>query len=163
MNSNSGPALPPPVIVDGEPLLLAGLSQSYTAETTAGIPAQWQRFVPHIGAIAGQQGDTTFGVCTDGDDAGNMNYLCAVEVSRDSDLATELTSMRIPAQRYAVFKHTGHISTIRQTWASIWNSALPASGYKASGGPMFERYGAMFDPRTGNGGLEIWIPVRDRE
>jgi AraC family transcriptional regulator len=25
---------------------------------------------------------------------------------------------------------------------------------------MFERYGGAFDPRTGNGGLEIWVPVK---
>jgi AraC family transcriptional regulator len=26
--------------------------------------------------------------------------------------------------------------------------------------PMLERYGDAFDPRTGNGGLEIWVPVK---
>jgi AraC family transcriptional regulator len=30
---------------------------------------------------------------------------------------------------------------------------------QASGGPEFERYGAEFDPATGSGGFEIWIPV----
>jgi AraC family transcriptional regulator len=38
---------------------------------------------------------------------------------------------------------------------------LPASGLKAADAPNFERYDANFDPVTGNGGLEIWIPVRD--
>jgi AraC family transcriptional regulator len=27
--------------------------------------------------------------------------------------------------------------------------------------PNFERYDEKFDPATGNGGLEIWVPVRD--
>jgi len=26
--------------------------------------------------------------------------------------------------------------------------------------PEFERYGPEFDPRSGNGGLEIWVPVK---
>ncbi|TIN58627.1 MAG: AraC family transcriptional regulator, partial [Mesorhizobium sp.] len=26
--------------------------------------------------------------------------------------------------------------------------------------PEFERYGPEFDPRSGKGGLEIWIPVK---
>src|SRR6185295_13786026 len=33
---------------NGKPLLVAGLSQRYTCETSAGIPAQWQRFLPYI-------------------------------------------------------------------------------------------------------------------
>ena len=27
--------------------------------------------------------------------------------------------------------------------------------------PWFEYYGESFDPQTGTGGLEIWIPVAD--
>jgi AraC family transcriptional regulator len=26
--------------------------------------------------------------------------------------------------------------------------------------PEFERYGAEFDARSGNGGFEIWIPIK---
>ena len=33
---------------------------------------------------------------------------------------------------------------------------------KAADAPSFERYDEKFDPSTGNGGLEIWVPVRDR-
>jgi AraC family transcriptional regulator len=38
---------------------------------------------------------------------------------------------------------------------------LPASGLKIADAPNFERYGTNFDPLTGNGGFEIWVPVRD--
>jgi len=38
---------------------------------------------------------------------------------------------------------------------------LPASGLKAADAPNFERYGETFDPATGNGGFEIWVPVRE--
>ena len=67
--------------------------------------------------------------------------------------------MRIPEQRYAVFTHTEHVSTIRRTVNAIWNQWLPASGLKAADAPNFERYDEKFDPATGNGGLEIWVPV----
>ncbi|HEX5230778.1 MAG TPA: GyrI-like domain-containing protein, partial [Bradyrhizobium sp.] len=63
--------------------------------------------------------------------------------------------------KYAVFAHRDHVSTIRRTINTIWNEWLPASGLKAADAPNFERYDANFDPVTGNGGLEIWIPVRD--
>jgi len=34
------------------------------------------------------------------------------------------------------------------------------STYKAADAPNFERYGPESDPRSGNGGLEIWIPMK---
>ena len=45
------------------------------------------------------------------------------------------------------------------TCSAIWNQGLPDSGYKATDGPWFERYGEEFSGRTGLGGLEIWIPI----
>ena len=66
-------------------------------------------------------------------------------------------AVRIPEQRYAVFTHRDHISTIRRTINTIWNHWLPASGMKAADAPNFERYDENFDPLTGNGGLEIWF------
>jgi AraC family transcriptional regulator len=141
-------------------LLIAGLSERYNSETCAGIPAQWQRFVPHLGQIPGQAGSTTYGVVCHGDDAGNIDYICGVEVSDFSKLPPELSRLRIPEQRYAVFAHRDHVSTVRRTWYTIWNKWLPESIYKAAEAPEFERYGKEFDPRSGSGGFEIWIPIR---
>src|SRR5579864_8643997 len=45
-----------PRIVNGKTLLVAGLGERYSSETCAAIPAQWQRFVPHLGSIPGQVG-----------------------------------------------------------------------------------------------------------
>jgi AraC family transcriptional regulator len=152
--------LEPPRIENLKPLLVAGSSERYTAETCAAIPAQWQKFAPLIGHIPGQVGWTTYGVVYNGDDAGNIEYIAGVEVSDFSKLPSDLARIRIPEHRYAVFTQRGHISTIRQTWFTIFNKALPESEYQAAGGPEFERYGPEFDPRTGNGGFEIWIPIR---
>jgi AraC family transcriptional regulator len=60
-----------------------------------------------------------------------------------------------------VFTHAEHISTIRRTVNTIWIHWLPASGLKAADAPSFERYDEKFDSSTGDGGLEIWIPVRE--
>ena len=67
--------------------------------------------------------------------------------------------LRIPGQRYAVFFHAGHISAIRMTWRAIFDEWLPAAGLRATNGPEFERYDERFDVTTGDGGVEIWIPV----
>ena len=145
----------------GKPLLVAGLSERYTCESSAAIPGQWQRFHQSVENIPGRIGKVAYGVCCNADDAGNFDYIAGVEVSDFSDLPREFGSVRIPAARYAVFTHRDHISSIRRTVNTIWNHWLPSSGLKAADAPNFERYDENFDPLTGNGGLEIWIPVRE--
>jgi AraC family transcriptional regulator len=151
--------LEPPRFASGDPLLIAGIGERYSCESSAAIPAQWQRFLPHFGHVPGQVGMKAYGVCYNGDDAGNFDYLCGVEVADFSRLPAELARMRVPAQRYAVFTHHGHISTIRRTWNTILSKWLPESGHTVSGGPDFERYGEDFDSRRGTGSVEIWIPI----
>jgi len=60
-----------------------------------------------------------------------------------------------------VFTHKGHISTIRRTISTIWNNWLPSSGYTVADAPTFERYDEKFDPVSGNGGFEIWVPLKE--
>jgi AraC family transcriptional regulator len=150
-----------PRFATGKPLLVAGPGERYTWESGAAIPGQWQRFHQSVDNIPGRIGKVAYGVCCNGDDAGNFDYIAGVEVSDFSDLPREFSRVRIPEARYAVFSHKDHISTIRRTVNTIWNQWLPASGLKAADAPSFERYDENFDPLTGNGGLEIWIPVRD--
>jgi AraC family transcriptional regulator len=154
--------LAPTRFVDGKLLLIAGVGERYDCNSSAGIPAQWQRFLPHFGRVAGQVGKVAYGVCCNGDDAGNFDYIAGVEVTDFSQLPRDWARVRIAPQRYAVFAHPGHISTIRGTWNAIWNEWLPTCGLERADAPDFERYGEMFDPVSGSGGLEIWIPVKAR-
>jgi AraC family transcriptional regulator len=156
-------SLEPPRFVNGKALLIAGLGERYDAECNPAIPAQWQRFVPHLGRIPGQVGAIAYGVCCNGDDAGNFEYICGVEVGDFSGITKEWSRVRIPEQRYAVFTHRDHIAKIRSTWHTIWNQWLPASEYEVVDAPFFERYGEEFDSMTGMGGAEIWIPVSKRK
>lgn len=152
--------LTPPRFETGKPLLVAGLGERYRFETNQGIPAQWQRFVPYIGQIAGQIGWTTYGVCCNGDGNGAFDYIAGVEVRGFDELPPALSRVRIPEGKYAVFSHRGHISTFRTTVYTIWNKWLPESGLKVAETPDFERYDDKFDPQTGAGEIEIWIPIR---
>jgi AraC family transcriptional regulator len=145
----------------GNAFLVAGIGERYTCDSSAAIPGQWQRFHQSVENIPGRVGKVAYGVCCNGDDAGNFDYIAGVEVSDFSDLPREFSRVRIPEQRYAVFTHRDHISTIRRTVNTIWNHWLPASGLKAADAPNFERYDENFNPLTGNGGLEIWVPVRE--
>jgi AraC family transcriptional regulator len=154
------PDLKPPRFEILRPLLIAGLSERYDCETSKAIPAQWQRFVPYVGNITGQVGWTAYGVRHNCDEDSNFDYTAGVEVASFSQLPPEFGRVRIPAQRYAVFSHADHVSAIRRTIVTIWNKWLPESGLQVADAPDFERYGESFDPRTGIGGLEIWIPIK---
>jgi AraC family transcriptional regulator len=161
MDSTRTDNLPPPRFEIGKAILVAGLGERYNHENGAGIPNQWQRFHQAVANIPHRKGEAAYGVCCNGDDAGNFDYIAGVEVSDFSDLPREFSRVRIPEQRYAVFAHKDHISTIRRSVNTIWNHWLPASGLKVADAPNFERYDENFDPLTGDGGLEIWVPVKD--
>src|SRR5262245_15176862 len=153
--------LEPPRCEKGKLMLIAGLSERYSYETCGSIPSQWQRFVPYLGNIPGQVGNVTYGVRSNSDDAGNFDYLSGVEVESFDGLPKELTRLRIPAQRYAVFTHRDHISKVRSTHYTIWSQWLPDSGHEAADAPDFERHDERFNPRTGNGVMEIWVPISE--
>jgi AraC family transcriptional regulator len=150
--------LAPPRTVEGRAMLLAGLSERHSSNS--GMPAQWQRFAPHIGNIPGQVGRAAYGVIGKSDDDGSMDYLTGVEVSDFTLIPPELTRLRLAPQKYAVFTHSEHVSKIKSTWNAIFNQWLPNSGYESTDAPEIERYGEEFDPRTGMGGIEIWVPVK---
>jgi len=151
--------LTPPRIEQRPALLIAGLSERYSQDN-AGMPAQWQRFGPWLGHVPGQIGDVAWGVCYNGDGKGNIDYMAGVEVSDFDDLPAELARLRVADQTYAIFTHAEHISTIQRTWAAIFSQWLPNSGRQHADAPELERYDERFDPQTGNGGFQIWIPLK---
>jgi AraC family transcriptional regulator len=145
-----------------KPLLIAGIAERRTHENSgAGIPNLWHQFHQSVDHLPARIGKVAYGVCCNGDDAGNFDYVAGVEVADFSDLPREFSRVRIPEQKYAVFTHSEHISTIRRTVGAIWNQWLPQSGLKVADAPSFERYDEKFDPATGNGGLEFWVPVKE--
>jgi AraC family transcriptional regulator len=160
MDSTAFDTLSAPRFETGKAFLVAGVGERFNHDNGAGIPGLWQRFHQSVDRIPGRIGAVAYGVCCNGDDAGNFDYIAGVEVSDFSDLPREFSRVRIPEQKYAVFTHREHISTIRRSVSTIWNHWLPASGFKVADAPNFERYDETFDPLTGNGGLEIWVPVR---
>lgn len=161
MNNNNSINLSDPRIVNGNPRLLAGLAKKYTSGNNAAIPGQWQEFGPLIGNIPGQVGNSAFGVIYNMDEEDNHEYLCAVEVKSFDNLPKKMSRLRLPAQKYAVFQHTKHVSEIQATCIAIWTKWLPNSGYEAADSPFFERYLESFDPETGVGGMEVWLPVKN--
>ena len=148
------------------PLLIAGLQAHYTFKTLDDIPKQWERFVPQIGSVRGRMGEAAYGLCID-TSAGSegFDYVTGVQVADLANLPAEWVGARIPAQTYAIFSHSGHVSTIRDTVHAIWEDWLPKSGREPAptsrGEPnLIEQYGRQFDPKTGTGDIELWLPIK---
>lgn len=145
----------------GRPLLLAGLRRWYGfAEGPVEIPHTWQTFAARL-PLPGQVGySMTYGAtCQTDMAAGRFEYMAAAEVETFDGLPEDLGRMRVPEAHYAVFVHPGPISGIRDT-------IIAAHGWLATNGqwqdgqtPNFERYGPRYDPETGTGDTEIWLPI----
>jgi AraC family transcriptional regulator len=87
--------------------------------------------------------------------------MCGVEVENPRDIPSELETVQLEPQTYLVFTHSGHISGFKATTGAIWGQYMPGSPFEADGdAPMFERYDERFDPHTGHGEIEMWIPVK---
>ncbi|HLH02496.1 MAG TPA: GyrI-like domain-containing protein [Bryobacteraceae bacterium] len=149
-------------LVNQPALLIAGLRGHFSSSDPTGIPAQWQRLAPHLGSIPGQVGRVAYGVCLA--TSPGFDYISGVEVREGGSLPDGFQAVEIPAQRYAVFAHEEHVSQLFETISKIWSTDLAAAGYRyrqplPGGVSFFERYGEGFDPLTGRGDMEIWVPV----
>src|SRR5436309_3236115 len=85
----------PPRVVRSDTLLIFGLSQRYV-RTNAGMPQQWNRFMPFIEAIPGRVGNVTYGVISNTAEAGTIDYLCGVQVREFPDHPAEFARLNIP-------------------------------------------------------------------
>jgi AraC family transcriptional regulator len=141
-------------------LRVAGLLGHYKPATAKAIPAQWQRLDPYRDVLD-QIGAVEYGLCFDRADG--FDYLSGIAVPDVSAIPPELHSATIENQRCAVFPHDGRASELWRTIRAIYGYWLPKSGFKAlalPGSPtLFERYGEAFDPVTGTGDIEVWLPI----
>jgi AraC family transcriptional regulator len=157
--------LDPPRFETGKPMLVAGLRGHFTPATWAGIPAQWERLITYEtipGKIPGKVGFAHYGLCFNL--SGGFDYLCGVEVAGVAGLPSEFSHVNIPAQRCAVFAHHEHVFKLRNTLDAIQHW-FPGSGHEvarpAGGAPdFFERYGEGFNPETGRGDVDVWVPIK---
>lgn len=111
------------------------------------------------GGIPNLVGMTFYGVCWNTKPNCGFDYLTGVGISNVAGLPKEFTSLKLSAHKYAVFAHTGHVSVIPKTIDTIWTKWVPDCGLKIADAPCFERDTSDFNPGTGMGGMEIWIPL----
>ncbi|SRR6266852_541038 len=167
MKKSPAMQLEAPRMESGKALRIAGLREPYTSETMKNVPELWQRFAPHIGNIPGQVGRVAYGLCFNAGSPDSIDYLAGVEVSNSSGLPGEFSVATVPAQEYAVFSHREHVSKLYETLDAI-DKWLPESGLEVACGAaeapnFFERYSEEFNPETGMGGIEVWLPIKSSQ
>ena len=155
--------LPAPHFIDSEPILIAGIREPLNENSAETIPLLWKKFAPFIGNISHQLGQVAFGLCVPSKSSSNgvYYYMAGCAVSEFANLPPELSPLIVPSQQYAIFAHDAHLSRIRETIDAVFDQWLPQSGYQHNTQSLhfFERYDENFNPETGLGGMEIWLPV----
>ena len=147
-----------PELREREAFRVMGLSTRCTFETNSVISKVWAEFDQHCNDIPAPVAGACYGVCCDMEADGHFRYVAGL-ATKATHLPDGLDAVDIPASRYAVFKHVGHISDFNKTVYTVWNKALPDAGLTPAKSPDFELYDDRFDARTCSGTVEIWIPI----
>lgn len=147
-----------PRLIDCTPFQVAGIGMRHSRDSSGAIPGQWAQLNREWPTPA----PVSFGVCCNSDDEGGFDYIAALPVNALPSVPAHWQRVDVPARRYLVAWHGGHISTIRSTWFWLLDQYLPASDLHLANAPDLERYDTRFDEHTGHGGVEIWLPVDHR-
>ena len=145
------------VATPGE-MKMAGISGEFTGPK--GIAELWEKFLPYLDKLPVQVGNVAWGVIFGSDANGKFKYMPAVQVSDFSSLPAELEQVTIPAQDYHVFAHGGNLDQLPDTIGQICRTGVFHAPLSADQVGMMEYYGPGFDPMTGTGDMEVWVPSR---
>lgn len=157
--------LAPPRLVNREPMLLTGLREAMCENFADEIPQLWQKFGGMLELISHKVDHNCYGLCMkEAQDSPELYYMACCEVSDFVDLPAALSPVILPSHCYAVFQHTDSVIHISETIGEIFDHWLPHSDYElvqqsAHCLHHLEKYGEQFNPETGLGGVEIWVPV----
>jgi AraC family transcriptional regulator len=161
MDATLNPKLTDPKIEERKSLLFAGLIKTFAVADLGSIPSLWKQFDEIQDAITNTGPERRyFGSSLAFSEEKGCDYMAALEVTDLASVPDDIQTATIPAATYAIFAQPGHITLMRPTIMSIWQNWLPTSGYTAAEAPLIEYYPPAFDGMTGNGGFEIWLPVK---
>jgi AraC family transcriptional regulator len=143
--------------------MIAGSQRNYTSANVDEINAQWQALP--FDKIPTQVGHSGYGVVSRATGRTGFDYLAGVEVSSPANLPDGLVTIQLPDRTYAVFPHLEHVSKIKDTVTEIFHVWLPTSGqtidHPTPDSPdLIEYYAEDFDPKSGTGTMQIWIPIK---
>ncbi|PJI84648.1 AraC family transcriptional regulator [Yoonia maricola] len=151
--------VPAPELKTRDAFRVIGMSARCSFGNNAPIPPLWQTLNARVGAFDERALAVGYGVCCDADGHGNFRYVAGFAGIANTAIPKGMDDVMIPAGKYAVFVHKGHIADFPKTVYTVWNKALPDAGLTPRQAPEFELYDHRFDVTTGRGVVELWIPV----
>ncbi len=138
------------------------------------ITKLWTRFNARMGEIAGRVNPSVaYGIC--GNPADEETSQCetteetefaevvCVEADNLDRIPEGMKGTILPGRTYAVFTHKGRLfpNYLQQTYAYIYGTWVPRSGYEMHGGFDFEYYDERFtgvdDPASE---MDIYVPIK---
>jgi AraC family transcriptional regulator len=121
----------------------------------------WHSFMAQAHCLVAVGSEPPIGISRTTPDPGVVDYACAVVVQETIRVPKGLSRIRVPGRDHAVFTHPGHISTIGATYATIWDAWSAPEGWRTEeNGLCLERHRDTFDPTSGFGGVDIWVPIQ---
>ena len=158
--ANPGFALSAPRLEQRGPLLLAGLEEPISAETTdRQIDVLWTRFEQRNQWIVNAESDNRTGVCFNGG-AGGFDYFAGQVLSGPAEnLPEAFSTIDLAANSYAVFTLTGQATDISAAHALIYQVKLAQAGLVAANAPDLLVFPPGFSPAQRNVEIELWVPV----
>ena len=149
-----------PKIVTKPSFLVAGTLYQGKNENQE-IADMWQEeFLPRMDEVKSVS-HNTYGVCIDTPDLpdGEFQYIAGMEVANEASVPEGMVLTRVPEGQYAVFEHHGPIKKLSETYAYIYQSWLPSSGYKRTASIDYELYDEKFKDFSEDSILYLYVPV----
>ncbi|MBK6759423.1 MAG: AraC family transcriptional regulator [Ignavibacteria bacterium] len=149
--------------VDLPAFTLRGIARTFNTETRHQIPQLWDESVPRLFTLPGHDPQALYGACIDmiegdGPDCGFV-YMVGIAVDPSAPSLDGITTVPVPAGRYAIFTYDGPIAGFPQFIDAVWREHLPATGLIKRNAPDFERYDERFSAKSGDGVVDYYIPV----
>lgn len=148
-----------PVRTKASAFVAIGLWSRIRVGDTSTAAGLWQSFMEQAHRLVARD-EAPLGISRTTDDADVVDYACAAVINASARPPRGMSRIEVPAREYAVFEHQGHITTIATTYAAIWDVWSAASLPIEEAGLCLERHKPTFNPSTGLGGVEIWVPLQ---
>lgn len=144
-------------LVHHGPIELVGIEARFTSADTNLIAKLWRQFLVRHVEITNAALQPPL-ACVHPHSDGSFDYLCAVQVFDHAPPPESMVARSLPECDYAVIRHAGPVTTIRETMRRIRE---PGSIEQARFQPPFilELFLDRFDCDTGEGGVDIWVAL----
>lgn len=161
-----GVTMEPKFVERGEELVI-GMADSFGEDCHQDISKLWERFNERFHEIKNVKPGYALGLCLashpgvpikEGD---SIVYSACLPVTKIENIPEGMISNKIPPSKYAVFTHSGPISTIQNTVKYIWGTWVPKhSDIHKKDAPDFELYDERFNVDTLDGEVDIYVAVK---